>query len=82
MGFGTRMKSVHRWIGLPFSYLPTLTICTTSSALAQTDFTAPIATLAQPDPVVIGTGELPGARATPASTLTARAAVAATVEAK
>ncbi|WP_332797909.1 hypothetical protein [Sphingomonas sp. LB3N6] len=82
MGFGTRMKAVGRWIGLPFSYLSTLTICTISPAPAQAHVMVSIAALAQPDPLVIGTGRLPGASATQASTLTARAAVAATGEAK
>lgn len=82
MGFGSRLKATPRWVRPPFSYLSSLTICAISPALAQTDVMARIATAAQTNPVVIGAGKLPGASATPASILTARAAVAAMVEAK
>jgi hypothetical protein len=59
-----------------------LTICAISLALAQTNVMARIATAAQTSPAVSDTGNLAGASARPASILTARAAVAAMVQAK
>lgn len=82
MGFGSRLKATPRWVRPPCSYLPSLTICAISPALAQTDVMARNATATQTNPVVTGAGKLPGASATPASIPTARVAVAAMVEAK
>jgi len=81
MGFGSRLKATPRWVRPPFSYLSCLTICAISPALAQTNVMAPIATGAQTSPAVSDTGNLAGASARPASILTARAAVAAMVQA-
>ena len=82
MGLGSRLKAIPRWVGSPFSYRSSVTICAISPALAQTDVMARIVTAAQTNPVVIDMGRLTGASACPASILTARAALAAMVEAK
>ena len=81
MGFGPRLKATPQWVRHPFWHLSCLTICAISPALAQTDVMARIVTAAQTSPAVSDTGNLAGASARPASILTARAAVAAMVQA-
>ena len=63
MGFGFRMRVVRRRMGVPFMSLAAMTIVMATPALAQTDVMARIATPAQPDAIVLGTGTLPGAAA-------------------
>ena len=82
MGFGSRLKATPRWVRPPVSHRSSLTICAISPPLAQTDVMARNATAAQTNPAVGDAGNRTGAGARPASILTARAAVAAMVQAR